>query len=86
MLCPFLLLCAELLEKILCKTDPTKSYALYFPSSYMSDKQWPILYCLDANLILLFPSACGDQKEQTPCHGADLCDEFKKMAGRSSML
>lgn len=37
----------KVVEKIACLPDPTKSYALYLPSSYDPARRWPILYVLD---------------------------------------
>ena len=34
-------------EKVECSGAPGQSYALYLPSTYSPDKQWPILYCFD---------------------------------------
>jgi tetratricopeptide (TPR) repeat protein len=34
-------------EKVVARNDPTQSYALYLPTNYTPDKQWPILYCFD---------------------------------------
>src|SRR6267142_6690756 len=37
----------EINERVVSKTDPAQSYALYLPANYMPDKKWPILYCFD---------------------------------------
>lgn len=37
----------EVLEKIVCHTASSQSYALYLPSGYSGDKPWPILYAFD---------------------------------------
>lgn len=37
----------KILEKVVCKEDPEKSYALYLPSAYSPDKEWPVLYAMD---------------------------------------
>lgn len=34
--------------KVVCRHDPTKSYALYLPSAYVPEKRWPILYLYEA--------------------------------------
>ncbi len=38
----------ELVAKVPCRLDASQTYALYLPSNYTPDKQWPILYALDA--------------------------------------
>lgn len=57
--CAFILLAASpglaetapdrgaVVEKVVCTADQNQSYALYLPSSYASDKAWPIIYCFD---------------------------------------
>lgn len=37
----------EPVEKVDCQAAPGQSYALYLPSSYTPEKQWPILYAFD---------------------------------------
>ena len=37
----------QIIERVVCQSDPEQSYALYLPSTYTHDKQWPILYCFD---------------------------------------
>jgi predicted esterase len=37
----------RILERVFCADDPKQSYALYLPSNYTHDKEWPILYCFD---------------------------------------
>lgn len=37
----------KVIEKIICRSDPQQSYALFLPSGYTRDKRWPILYCFD---------------------------------------
>jgi hypothetical protein len=34
-------------EAVTCSTDPSQSYALFVPSRYTPDREWPILYCFD---------------------------------------
>jgi len=36
-----------IIEKVICKSDATQSYALYLPSTYSPSKTWPIIYCFD---------------------------------------
>ena len=31
----------------MCLEDPEKSFALFLPSTYTPEKEWPILYALD---------------------------------------
>src|SRR5688572_22193124 len=38
----------QILEKVAVRTDPSETYALYLPSSFRSDRTWPILYAFDA--------------------------------------
>jgi predicted esterase len=38
----------KVIEKVVTQSDPGQSYALYVPSSYKSDRPWPILYAFDA--------------------------------------
>jgi hypothetical protein len=40
------------IDKVVSANDPTKSYAVYLPSSYTASKKYPVLYCFD-------PSARG---------------------------
>ncbi|UCE40072.1 MAG: hypothetical protein JSV17_11425 [Candidatus Aminicenantes bacterium] len=35
------------IPKVICKDNPEHSYALYLPSAYTPEKEWPILYALD---------------------------------------
>jgi tetratricopeptide (TPR) repeat protein len=37
----------RIIERVVCQEDPAQSYALYLPSNYSSDNEWPILYCFD---------------------------------------
>jgi dienelactone hydrolase len=37
----------QIVERVICAKDSTQSYALYLPSSYAPDRQWPIVYALD---------------------------------------
>ena len=34
-------------DSIICKDDPTQTYALYLPSNYTAERAWPIVYCFD---------------------------------------
>lgn len=38
----------RVIEKIVLKSDPQQSYALYLPTGYTAKKKWPILYAFDA--------------------------------------
>jgi dienelactone hydrolase len=38
----------KIIDNVPCRGDPSQTYALYLPSGYAADKQWPILYALDA--------------------------------------
>lgn len=37
----------EVVDKVICKSDPTQSYALFLPPGYTAEKKWPILYAFD---------------------------------------
>ena len=37
----------KIVEKVECQAAPDFSYALYLPSSYQSEKTWPVLFCFD---------------------------------------
>ena len=48
----------ELVEDIACLSDPSQTYTLYLPTSYTTDRQWPVLLIFDprglANQFLNF--------------------------------
>jgi tetratricopeptide (TPR) repeat protein len=37
----------QIIDKVLCVDNAAQSYALYLPTNYSADRQWPILYALD---------------------------------------
>jgi dienelactone hydrolase len=37
----------QIIYKVTCREDAAQSYALYLPSLYSAERDWPILYCLD---------------------------------------
>ncbi len=37
----------KVIERVYCLNDSTQSYALYLPSTYSSDQQWPIIYLFE---------------------------------------
>jgi dienelactone hydrolase len=37
----------EIVDRVACRADPTKTYALYLPSTYEPGRPWPVLYALD---------------------------------------
>ena len=41
----------RMVEKVICRDSPTKSYALYLPSAYTQDRAWPVLYVFDSQGI-----------------------------------
>jgi len=45
-----------LVERVVCRDDPSEAYALYLPSTYAPDKRWPIVYALDARSRALVPA------------------------------
>ena len=42
-------------EHVACGTDPTQTYALYLPSSYTTERQWPALILMDPRGRALAP-------------------------------
>lgn len=42
------LLRGEIVDPVVCRADPSMSYALYLPSSYDPARRWPVLFLLDA--------------------------------------
>ncbi len=52
------------IEKVDCTGAPGFSYALYLPSAYTSEKNWPVLFIFDADArgtapLELFKTAAG---------------------------
>lgn len=37
----------RIIDRVLCAKDAAYSYALYLPSSYSNDEQWPVIFCFD---------------------------------------
>ena len=37
----------EIVERVTCRADPTKCYALYLPSGYETSRPWPVVFALD---------------------------------------
>jgi predicted esterase len=37
----------RLAERVACPSDPTQTYTLYLPSSYTTDRTWPLLFVFD---------------------------------------
>ncbi len=37
----------RIIEKVVCRADSQQSYAVFLPSHYTGDREWPILYCFD---------------------------------------
>ena len=37
----------RIVERVACSDDPLQTYAVYLPSNYSPDKEWPVLYALD---------------------------------------
>ncbi|MCP5104119.1 MAG: hypothetical protein GY950_12105 [bacterium] len=37
----------EIIDKVVCKNDPSQSYSLYLPGNYSGDRKWPILYAFE---------------------------------------
>jgi len=46
---------ARVVQRITSRTDTTQRYALYLPSTYTRDRQWPILFLLDPRGRALIP-------------------------------
>lgn len=38
----------KVIEKVVCESQPDQAYALYLPSTYTPERQWPVLYAFDA--------------------------------------
>ena len=36
-----------IIDKVVCEADSTQSYALYIPSDYTPQKEWPVIYAFD---------------------------------------
>jgi len=45
----------RIIEKVACAANPGQSYALYLPSRYTRERQWPIVYAFDAGARGLLP-------------------------------
>lgn len=45
----------KVIEKVVCQTNASHSYALYLPSNYTPEKRWPILYGFDPGARGLMP-------------------------------
>src|SRR6185369_7922961 len=39
----------QIIEKITCQNDPSQSYSMYLPSTYSTDKTFPVIYAFDAH-------------------------------------
>lgn len=37
----------EIVPRVVCEADPERSYALYLPTAYTSERTWPLLYLYD---------------------------------------
>jgi dienelactone hydrolase len=55
----------QVIEKVSCRLDPSQTYALYLPSTYASDKRWPILYALDAGARGIVPVERFEEAAET---------------------
>ncbi len=40
-------LAGRLLEQVTCAKNPEQTYALYVPSNYTAEKEWPVIFCFD---------------------------------------
>lgn len=47
----------EVVDRVACAADPERSYALYLPSAYSTDRRWPILILMDPRGRALVPMA-----------------------------
>jgi len=45
----------KVIERVYCLNDSTHSYALYLPSTYSSDQQWPIIYLFEPAARAILP-------------------------------
>jgi tetratricopeptide (TPR) repeat protein len=41
----------QIIDRVVCRDNPAKSYGLYLPSAYNSGRAWPILYVFDSRGI-----------------------------------
>lgn len=37
----------QVLEKVACTDNPAQTYALYLPTNFSGDREWPVLFCFD---------------------------------------
>src|SRR5882724_4583455 len=37
----------EIIAKVQCRDDASQSYALYLPSAYTPDREWPVIFAFD---------------------------------------
>ncbi len=37
----------QVIENVICKTDPSQNYTLYLPSTYLAEKKFPVIYAFD---------------------------------------
>ncbi len=45
----------EVVERVVARSDPAQTYALYLPSDYRTDREWPVLYAMDPRGRALVP-------------------------------
>jgi tetratricopeptide (TPR) repeat protein len=45
----------EVVERVVSHSDSTQTYALYLPSKYRTDREWPVLYAMDPRGRALVP-------------------------------
>ncbi|MGZ4076253.1 MAG: hypothetical protein ACXVDW_01740, partial [Bacteroidia bacterium] len=39
----------QIIEKVTCQSDPSQSYAMYLPTTYSTDKTFPVIFAFDAH-------------------------------------
>jgi len=45
----------KIIHPVHCKNDSTQNYAIYLPTSYKTDKKYPVIYAFDASARGVFP-------------------------------
>ncbi len=45
----------EIIDNVICKNDASQSYSLYLPSTYSSEKMYPVIYAFDPHGVGKYP-------------------------------
>ena len=67
-----------LAERVVCRDDPSESYALYLPSAYSADRRWPIVFALDPRSRALVPA--GLLKDAAERYGFVLASSYNSLS------